>query len=430
MTDIVIAGAGIGGLTAALSLHAAGFRDVLIAEAAAEVQPPGVGLNILPNAVRELAALGLLDELSPQAVHTGELRLLSRQGTLIWSEPRGTAAGYAWPQLSIHRGVLHQVLLRAVLARLGPDTVLTGSRVTGVTPHRVRVTVTIGDPAGIPGSPLSAAVVIGADGIHSAVRGALYPAEGEPRWNGWVMWRGIGRAPCFLTGTTMAVAGDDRLRIVAYPVAPQTEAGILVNWVVAGPEHGSPARYGDWGHASGRDQALRQCADCRFGWLDVPALIRGTGQVLEYPMVDRDPLPGWTRGRITLLGDAAHPMYPAGSNGATQAIIDARALAYWLATIRDPGQALDAYDQDRRPAVTRVQLSNRQMGPEGVIDLAHARAPGGFTDIEQVISLGELGQASRRYAQIGGFDQAAVNRPSPYDARLPPGRHILAGDRA
>jgi 5-methylphenazine-1-carboxylate 1-monooxygenase len=430
MPDIVIAGAGIGGLAAALSLHAAGFRDILIAEAAVELQALGVGLNILPSAVRELAALGLLDELSFQAVHTGELRLLSRQGTLIWREPRGTAAGYAWPQLSIHRGALHQTLLRAVLARLGPGTVLMGSRVTGVAQHGPGVTATISGPVSGSVSRLTAGVVIGADGIGSAVRSALYPAEGEPRWNGWVMWRGIGRAPCYLDGTTMVVAGDDRLRIVAYPVAPHAEAIIAVNWVVAGPAHGSPARHGDWDYASGRDQALRRCGDCRFGWLDVPALIRGTGQVLEYPMVDRDPLPSWTRGRVTLLGDAAHPMYPAGSNGATQAIIDARALAYWLARIRDPGQALDAYDQDRRPAVTRVQFSNRQMGPEAVIDLAHARAPDGFTDIEQVISLRELGQASRRYAQIGGFDQAAVNRPSPYDAGLPPGQPILAGDRA
>jgi 2-polyprenyl-6-methoxyphenol hydroxylase-like FAD-dependent oxidoreductase len=422
MTDILIAGAGIGGLTAALSLHTAGFRDILIAEAAAELQPAGVGLNILPNAVRELAALGLLDELSSQAVYTEELRLLNRQGTLIWSEPRGAVAGYRWPQLSIHRGVLQKTLLRAVHGRLGADVILTGSRVTGVVQDRTRVTVTIGHAAGRPVSRLSASVVIGADGIHSVVRSALCPAEGEPKWNGWVMWRGIGRARRYLTGKTMVVAGDGQLRIVAYPIAPSARAGILVNWVVAGPANDSQARYGDWDHTSGHDRALRRCADCRFGgWLNVPALIRGTGRIFEYPMVDRDPVPRWTCGRITLLGDAAHPMYPAGSNGATQAIVDARALAFHLAAARDPGQALEAYDRERRPTVTRVQLSNRQMGPEAVINLAHALAPGGFTDIEEVIPRGQLASASRGYAKIGGFDQAAVNRPSPYDARLLPG---------
>jgi len=187
-------------------------------------------------------------------------------------------------------------------------------------------------------------------------------------------------------------------------------------WVVAAPATDSLARYGDWSHVSTHDRALRQCAGCTFdGWLDVPALIRRTDRVLEYPMVDRDPSPTLTRGAIGLIGDAAHPMYPAGSNGATQAIVDARALAYVLATADDPAHGLRAYDSERRPAVTRLQLSNRQMGPEAAINLAHTHAPNGFTNIEDVIPRPELDRISRRYAEIGGFDVLSVNRPSPYD---------------
>lgn len=422
MTSALIAGGGIGGLTAALSLHAAGFRDVLIAEASARAEPSGVGLNILPSATRELAALGLLGELSARAVHTRELRLVNRQGTLIWSEPRGTAAGYAWPQLSVHRETLRQVLLHAVRQRLGPDTVMTGSRVTGAAQSGDRVTVTIAGGAGQLESRLSATVAVGADGLYSAVRRALHPGEDGPLWNGWVMWRGTGRAEQILDGQTMIVAGDSRLRVVVYPLTPPGPAGTIVNWVVAAPA-ARPGQYAPSGRDARRLARDHAAGCCPVAGLDVPALISSTPRVLEYPMTDRDPLPWWSRGGITLLGDAAHPMYPAGSNGATQAIIDARALAYHLAAAHDPGQGLQAYDQDRRPATARIQLSNREMGPEAVINLAHARAPGGFTDITQVLAPAELEDASRRYAQTGGLTLDAVNRPSPYSTpRAPAGR--------
>jgi 2-polyprenyl-6-methoxyphenol hydroxylase-like FAD-dependent oxidoreductase len=419
MAEILIAGAGIGGLTAALSLHAAGYQDVVIAEAATRFRPLGAGINILPSATRELAALGLLEELSAQAVHTRELRLLSRHGALIWKEPCGAAAGYAWPQLSVHRSVLQRTLLGAIRARLGPDAILMGSRVTRIGRRGKDLTVTIARQAGGPGTRLGAGLVIGADGIHSAVRSLLRPGEGEPKWNGWVMWRGTGRVPGFLDGRTMVIAGDPRLRIVAYPISAPGPAGILVNWVVACPADGSPARYGDWDHPSGRAEALRQCAGCETGsWLDVAALISCTPRVTEYPMVDRDPLPSWTRGRTALLGDAAHPMYPAASGGATQAIIDGRALAYWLASIPDPGKAMAAYDRDRRPAATAVQqLSNREMGPDSVFSRAHDRIADEFTGTGQVIQLPDLEADARRQVQARGLDTGAVNGPSPYDPR-------------
>ena len=430
MPEVLVVGAGIGGLSVALSLHAAGFRDVAVVEAAAEFQPLGVGLNILPNAVRELAALDLLDELTTHAVHTDELRLLTRRGSLIWSEPRGIAAGYAWPQLSIHRAVLQRTLVSAVRRRLGREGIRLDARVTALAQKRDELTVTIDHPGRASSSRLAAGIVIGADGIHSTVRHALYPDEGEPKWNGWVMWRGVATTQPYLTGSTMVVAGDTGLRIVTYPISPATGGESLINWVVSGPANDSSARYGDWNHVSAHERALRRCANCEFdGWLDVPALIRRTNRVLEYPMVDRDPLPAWTRGRIALLGDAAHPMYPAGSNGATQAIVDARTLAYRLATSRHPGLGLHAYDRERRPAVTEVQLSNRQMGPETVINLAHERAPNGFTDVERVIPREELESVSRRYAEIARFDRATVNRPSPYDTGRSPGDAPVPGGR-
>lgn len=421
MTHILIAGGGIAGLTAALSLHAAGFRRITVVEAAREIQPVGAGLNIMPNAVRELDALGLLGVLEQRAVRTRELRYYHCSGGLISREPRGLGAGYRWPQLSVHRGHLQLSLAGAVRERLGPDAVVGGVRVSGLTTlpdGRAHVKLEHRDEAVRGYAALEPDVLIGADGIRSTVRTALVPAGGEPRWNGMLVWRGVSRMPAERAGTFMFIAGSDRQKAVVYPMTePDPGTGeVLVNWALAmAADSIDDAPRGDWNRPVPVGKFLRHYAGWEFDGVSVPDVLRAADRAFEYPMVDIDPLERWSHGRTTLIGDAAHAMYPIGSNGATQSIVDARALAHAMALHADPAEALAAYEAERRPAMTELQRANRRLGPEVVINLAHERAPGGFTDIDQVIPAGELADIAAGYAATGAFDPATVNLGSPYD---------------
>ncbi|WP_405823097.1 flavin-dependent oxidoreductase [Streptomyces sp. NBC_00838] len=430
MTHIMIAGGGIAGLTAALSLHAAGFDRITVVEAAREIQPLGAGLNIMPNAVRELDALGLLGRLDECSVRTRELRYYHRAGGLISREPRGLAAGYRWPQLSIHRGDLQRVLADAVRERLGSDAVVAGVRVDGVETSpdgRARVLLAHRDARGRSGAAASLEpdVLIGADGIRSAVRAALNPGEGEPPWNGMLVWRGVSRVPAHRAGTFMFIAGDDRQKAVVYPMThPTGPAGddryVLVNWALAMPSTElTDAGRGDWNRPVPVAKFAHHYAGWEFDGVSVPEILAAADRAFEYPMVDREPLARWTHGRTTLIGDAAHAMYPIGSNGATQSIVDARALAHAMATHPDRAEALTAYETGRRPAMTELQRANRRQGPEVVITLAHARAPGGFTDIADVIAPSELAEIAAGYAATGAFDPETVNAGSPYEVPQP-----------
>ncbi|MFF8378980.1 FAD-dependent monooxygenase [Streptomyces sp. NPDC015661] len=426
---IVIAGGGIAGLTTALALHSAGFERVTVVEASAAIRPVGAGLNLMPNAVRELDALGLLDALEPGALRTRELRYYHRSGGLISREPRGLHAGYRWPQLSVHRGHLQQVLAGAVRARLGTAALVTGVKVTGVEllpggRPRLRLEHRDGPVKGR--ASLEPDVLVGADGIRSAVRAALNPAEGGPPWNGMLVWRGVSRMPARAVGSFMFIAGDDRQKAVVYPMSRPTGPGreVLVNWALARPadapgEAGEERLRGDWNRPVPVDAFLPYYEGWEFDGVSVPAVLRAADTAHVYPMVDRDPLDRWTHGRTTLIGDAAHAMYPIGSNGATQSIVDARALAHALALHPDPAEGLAAYERERRPAMTALQHANRELGPEVVINLAHARAPHGFTDIHQVIPAEELAAIAARYATTGAFDPATVNQGSPYEPAVP-----------
>ncbi|MER5961278.1 FAD-dependent monooxygenase [Streptomyces sp. NPDC002057] len=432
---IVIAGGGVAGLTAALALHAAGFERVTVVEAAPAIRPVGAGLNLMPNAVRELDALGLLDALEAGALRTRELRYYHRSGALISREPRGLGAGYRWPQLSVHRGHLQQVLAGAVRARLGPAALVTGVRVTGLETSpdgRPRLRLEHRDGAVRGRASLEPDVLVGADGIRSAVRAALHPGEGGPPWNGTLVWRGVSRMPARAVGSFMFIAGDDRQKAVVYPMSRPTGPGreVLVNWALARPAEGTCGTraftgsgeerfHGDWNRPVPVETFLPYYEGWEFDGVSVPDLLRAADSAHEYPMVDREPLDRWTHGRTTLIGDAAHAMYPIGSNGATQSIVDARALAHALARHRDPAEGLAAYERERRPVTTALQRANRELGPEVVINLAHARAPQGFTDIHDVIPAEELAAIAGRYAATGAFDPTAVNQGSPYEVPLP-----------
>ncbi|MFC7734744.1 flavin-dependent oxidoreductase [Roseomonas sp. GCM10028921] len=407
---ILIAGGGVGGLALALMLREKGIEGQVF-EAAAEVRPLGVGINALPHSVRELAALGLLPALDAIAIRTRKLTYANHLGQEIWSEPRGMHAGHDAPQLSIHRGRLQEALWRAATERLGAAAPRADRRLVSCAQDGERVVARFRAADGTETEEVGDALV-GADGIHSALRAALHPDDPGIRWNGIQMWRGALNWPAFGDGESMVIAGDAVAKLVLYPIGPgETPGTRLTNWVIyarIGAPGEPPPRRENWSRL-GRYEDLRHLV----GRLDLPfidagAIIRATREIFEYPMCDRDPLPWWTRGRVTLLGDAAHPMYPVGSNGASQAILDARCLTDLLASGPVP-EALRAYEAERLPATAAVVASNRVGGPERVIDVIAERAPGGFAHIGDVAAEEELEGIVRGYARLAGF---AVARPA------------------
>ncbi len=422
---VAIAGGGIGGMTLALSLLAAGITDVEVFESAPAIRALGLGINLLPHGARELTELGLVDELSAVGIPTTESAFYTRRGQLIWSEPCGLAAGYRWPQFSIHRGELLGVLHRAVVERLGSRHVHTSchlarfgqSRAGGVWAEFVdRATDT---PAG----RAEADLLVGCDGVHSAARHALYPDEGAPRWNGITMYRGLTRAKPFLSGRTLVNVGSDERRVVAYSIskAEEERGRALINWSAnfKAADEGTMPRE-SWSHTARAQDVVGRFASFVFDFLDVPALIAGAEVVYKYPQVDRDPLPTWDFGRVTLLGDAAHPMHPAGANGASQAILDARVLARELAGQPSIETAVAAYDAKRRPTTAAVVRANREKAQARSQNLVEERAPDGFTDLTDVIGQQELEQIFGGYERLAGFDRETLNsRPSLSACLLP-----------
>ncbi|HEY5819767.1 MAG TPA: flavin-dependent oxidoreductase [Mesorhizobium sp.] len=403
---VLIAGGGIAGLATALSLHRAGI-DVEVFERSPEVRELGVGINMLPHAVRELAGLGLLDALERDGVRTRELILANRFGQPVWNELRGLDAGYDVPQISIHRGRLLGILHEAFLERIGERRLNTAAAVTGFENRDEAVAVRVEGRDGA--AEWIGDLLIGADGIHSAVRSQLYPQEGPPVWSGIMLWRGTTPWPLWLDGRTMAIAGGNFAKFVFYPIGeiPGRRDMRLTNWAIMARTGGygeTPRRSADWTRAGLMPEVLEFVRDrFRLDFVDPVQLIEATEALYEYPNCDRDPIDRWSFGRVTLLGDAAHPMYPVGSNGASQAILDARSLAGHLSTVADPVAALAAYDNERRPATAAIVLANRKGGPEGVIDMVEARAPDGFDDIEAVASYAEREAVVRGYASLAGF---------------------------
>ena len=401
---IIIAGGGIGGLTLALMLHQLGI-DCRVYEAAAEMRPLGVGINALPHSIRELAGLGLLPQLDAIGVRTRQLTYANHLGQIIWSEPRGLFAGHDVPQFSVHRGRLQAMLWQATGERLGPEGVILGRRLVGVSQAADGVTAVFQRPDGGT-EDVTGEALVGADGIHSALRAVLHPDDPGIRWNGIQMWRGAVDWPAFDGGDSMVIAGDAVAKLVLYPIGPgETADTRLTNWVIYAhvADAGAPPPERENWSRLGRYESFRSLAErLRLPFIDVGALIQGTGEIFEYPMCDRDPLPWWTRGRVTLLGDAAHPMYPVGSNGASQAILDARCLCDLLGRCPVP-EALGAYEGERLPATAAVVRSNRLGGPERVIDLVAVRAPDGFGRVADVASEAELGDIVKGYARVAGF---------------------------
>ncbi|WP_316194522.1 flavin-dependent oxidoreductase [Bradyrhizobium sp. SZCCHNRI3052] len=409
----IIVGGGIGGLTTALMLRARGI-DCELFEQADAIRELGVGINTLPHAIRELAQLGLLDRLDEVAIRTYELFYLTRRGQEVWHETRGLDAGHDVPQFSIHRGRLQSVIHQAVMQRLGPEKVHTGCRLGSFTQDEGGVTAYFFDRTGAHVHTVRGDVLIGADGIHSKVRQTLFPNEGAPCWNGLMLWRGATDWPVFLTGRSMIIAGGLNAKAVIYPIAEgSSPATRLTNWAVLvriGDANTAPPRREDWSRLGKTDELMPHVNGFSIPQVDFAAMVRATPDFWEYPCCDRDPLPYWSSGRVTLLGDAAHPMYPVGSNGASQAILDARALADVLARSEHPRQALMAYEQKRLPMTAEIVASNRRGGPEGVIDAVEQLAPQGFTDINTILNYEAREGIVRGYASRAGFAARMVTR--------------------
>ncbi|TKC92274.1 flavin-dependent oxidoreductase [Trinickia terrae] len=409
-SNIIVIGAGIGGLALALALHKVGVPCRVI-ESAPEIKPLGVGINLLPHAIAALDRLGVVQDLERRAVPTREVCFYTRHGQLVNKELRGRFAGYPLPQLSIHRADLHQVLLDAVRARLGADAVELGRRCTGVSQDTQSVSVHVQDADKNPLPAIRGSVAVACDGVHSVVRKQMHPVEAVPRYEGTTQYRGTTYWKPFLSGASMVYLGTQKTgKLVLYPVRNNVDpqGRQLLNWVVE-IERPDEMLLRDWNRPASVEAFIDNFKNCRFDWLDIPAVMRAAESIYEYPMVDQDPLPFWSQGRVTLLGDAAHPMMPRGSNGAAQAIIDALTLADLLVTRDDPVSTLKVYEARRLEATGKVVLANREISPDAILRVVEERTGDKpFDKIEDVLSEQEFELWQARYRAVAGFDKTHV----------------------
>jgi len=412
---VIIAGGGIGGLSLALTLQQIGV-DCLVCEAVRDLKPLGVGINLQPNAVRELYDLGLgADDLDVFGVPAREWALVGLEGQEIYAEPRGLLAGYEWPQYAVHRGEFHMALYRRFVALAGPDAVRLGSRATG---YRIEpdegVSVLLDNDGET--SVESGTVLVGADGIHSCIRAQMHPEQPDIHWGGAVMWRGTSLAKPVRTGSSFVGLGTHRHRMVIYPIShPDPETGLaLINWI-AEVTYDDPQAYQTtgWFRQVEIDEFIGHFEGWTYDWLDVPALIRGADTAYENPMIDRDPIPTWVDGPVTLLGDAAHAMYPTGSNGASQAIVDARILGAKFLEHGVGPEALAAYDEELCEPISALVLRNRGAGPFGLLNMVNDRCGGEFDSIDDVIPENERSEFMSRYKSAAGFARDALNAAPP-----------------
>ncbi|WP_208510411.1 flavin-dependent oxidoreductase [Variovorax paradoxus] len=411
VSPVLIAGGGIGGLSLALTLHQIGV-PCRVLEAVPALQPLGVGINLQPNAVRELHELGIgNDVLDRIGIQAREWALVGRNGNEVYAEPRGLRAGYRWPQYSVHRGELQMLLYRTALERLGPEAIQLGQRVAGYRNSEHGVTALVESRDG-QRSEVEGRLLIAADGLHSAVRAQMHPQQPPIQWGGAIMWRGTTPGVPVRSGASFVGVGSLRHRVVLYPISPPDPATGLatINWIAEiTVDNAEGWTQGDWNRRVELNDFAHHFEGWDFGWLDVPSMLRGAKEVFEYPMIDRDPVPTWVDGHVALLGDAAHVMYPVGSNGASQAIVDARVLGASMLSHGVTPAALRAYDERLCADISALVLRNRGAGPFGLLGLVDERCGGVFDDIEQVIPAAEREAYMARYKAAAGFAIETLN---------------------
>jgi 2-polyprenyl-6-methoxyphenol hydroxylase-like FAD-dependent oxidoreductase len=408
-TQGIIVGGGIVGLTLALTLHRAGI-PVRVFESSKEIKELGVGLNLLPHCVKHLIELGLESDLENTGVKTKELRFYCKSGKLIWTEPRGLDAGYQVPQFSIHRGRFQQILLRHVITRLGSDAVITDRRLLQFEQSAEQVTATFVDSSGN-SSRFTEKFLIGADGINSTVRQQLYPDQGEPHFANLMLWRAASWGKPFLTGRTMIMAGHSDQKLVAYPITPpDSEGRQLINWVAEYRVPPDIMRQADWNSEGELGEFGDRFSEWNFDWLNPHDLFSRADSIYKFPMIDRDPVERWSFDRVTLAGDAAHAMYPNGSNGASQAILDAVSLTKNLSVIGDERLAFSAYEAERLPLTTKLVLENRKTGPEKVLQMVEDACQGDCGEQHECVPYRKLEEVSLAYKKLAGFDKKSVNK--------------------
>ncbi|MFC7516640.1 flavin-dependent oxidoreductase [Herbaspirillum sp. GCM10030257] len=406
---VAIAGAGIGGLTLGLMLHERGI-EVEIFEAVNEIKPLGVGINLLPHASQQLLQLGLEECLAERGIETSTLAYFNKFGQEIWREPRGRAAGYPYPQFSIHRGELQMALLETAVKRIGADHIHAGHTFTAFEQIGDKVVSTFTRRVDNTEVQVESDVLVGADGIHSAVRRFLYPTGDEPRFSGRMLWRAVTEGETYMDGRSMFMAGHQDQKFVCYPISePLRQKGrSLINWIAELRVPNGELPKTDWNRKVDKSVFEQPFQTWKWDWIDIPSVINGASEIYEFPLVDRDPLPRWTFGRVTLLGDAAHPMYPIGSNGSAQAILDARYLSDCLASDPNTLYALREYEAERLPRTAGIVLRNRMNGPEQVMQMAEEKAPNGFRHVNDVIAQETLEAISLRYKRLAGFDKDSL----------------------
>ncbi|WP_108663770.1 flavin-dependent oxidoreductase [Acuticoccus kandeliae] len=411
---VLIAGGGIAGLAMALTLDQIGV-DCVVFESSREMKPLGVGVNLQPNAVRELYDLGIgAADLDAVGLPALEWVLVGLNGREVYAEPRGLKAGYDWPQYAVHRGAFHMLLYRTLIARMGEGAVRLGTRVTRYARDGEGVVATVRNADGT-SEEVRGSLLIGADGIHSAVRAQMHPDQPPIHWGGAVMWRGTVRTKPLRTGSSFIGLGTHRQRMVMYPIShPAADGTALINWiaeVTIDNEKGWP--HEGWFRPVEVDEFITHFERFRYDWLDVPAMLRDADCAYENPMIDRDPIPTWVDGPVGLIGDAAHPMYPTGSNGASQAIVDARVLGAKMLAHGVTSAALAAYDEELCAPISAVVLRNRGAGPFGLLNLLDERCGGEFVDIEDVIPAAERAEFMSTYKKAAGFAIERLNAAGP-----------------
>ncbi len=407
---VLICGAGIGGLCLGLSLQQLKI-PFQIFETSVSIEPLGVGVNLQPNAVRELFALELNDNLTRIGVQTEEFGLFSKKGLEIWTEERGLKAGYNVPQFSVHRGELQKLLYDTLIERSKKSSVSLGIRATGFKNLSSSVELQYFNKNTKKNEVFNGDILVACDGINSNIRKQLFPDEGDPLWNGAILWRGLTSAPPFRTGASMVMIGHDTQRFVSYPITQKDDHGnAKINWIAElkfNPE--KIYMKSDWSKKVDKSKFIGSFTEWSFEWINPLSLISETSSIYEYPMVDRDPLEKWTFGRTTLLGDAAHPTYPVGSNGASQAIIDARKLAFHLKVNGLNEKALLSYEREMLPLTAKITLANRSSGPDALLQVVEDRCGGTFNNIQEIISQSELKNHSEKYKSVAGLNIEILN---------------------